>query len=668
MPLDFLFHSRSLKGRLIWTYLVILGIGGLVTSLVGSWIVSSTIMMQAHRSVDHDLSAARSLYDQQLESVKRALQLAASGTTIQQHLASKDRNSLLAYLEPIRKDIGLDFLTLTDPAGRASLRVSNPGGALNDVSSVSVIRAALAGQVAASTEIVSAEFLSGEDPPLGRRAHIRVVTTPRARPPRKTEETAGMVLIAAVPVRAPGGRTLGVLYGGVLLNRNFALVDRLWELVFKSDRFDGQDVGSVTIFQNDVRVSTTVRTADGERAVGTQASAEVHDIALGQGRIFRGRAFVVRDWYISGYDPLRNHEGRIIGMLYVGLLEKAYSSSRDRVILSFFGLATVGFIFIIGVTYYEIRKITLPLAKMVAATQSIAAGRFDQEVHSNSQGEIDRLADSFNTMLQSLRQMKADLEEWARTLEEKVKQRTEELVAMQARVAQSERLASLGLLAAGVAHEINNPLGGILSLTALSLEDMKPDDANRENLEEVVKQTQRCRDIVRGLLEFSRRSEVNTEPADLNKILQDTLSLLERQAQFFNIAVVKNWDRQLPPVMADKSQLQQVFMNILMNAVQAMQEKGTITVTTRHNTPANSVELLISDTGCGIPPGRVDQIFDPFFTTKADGQGTGLGLSIAYGIISAHRGSISVESEIGKGSTFIIRLPVAAAATRETRE
>jgi two-component system NtrC family sensor kinase len=302
---------------------------------------------------------------------------------------------------------------------------------------------------------------------------------------------------------------------------------------------------------------------------------------------------------------------------------------------------------------------------MVAATRSIAAGRFDQEVESDSQGEIALLADSFNTMLKSLRQMRADLEEWARTLEEKVRQRTEELVAMQARVAQSEKLASLGLLAAGVAHEINNPLGGILSLTALTLEDMKEDDPNRENLAEVVKQTQRCRDIVKGLLEFSRHSEVNTEPADLNRILQETLSLISRQAQFFNISVVENWDPQLPAVMADKSQLQQVFMNVLMNAVQAMQEKGVITITTRRNAAARSVELLISDTGCGIPPEEVDQIFDPFFTSKASGQGTGLGLSIAYGIITSHRGSISVASEVGKGSTFTIRLPVSPTAPRE---
>jgi two-component system NtrC family sensor kinase len=468
-------------------------------------------------------------------------------------------------------------------------------------------------------------------------------------------------MIASAPVVGADHRILGALYGGILLNRNFGMVDRIWKLVFGEDRLDHQDIGVVTIFQNGVRVSTTLKSASGEREVGTQISADIRDGVLGQGGSYRGRTFAAGDWYVTAYDPLRNYDGRIIGMLGVGRLERLYTSTRNRVILSFFGIATIGFICIIGITYHEIGKIMEPVSKMVAATRNIAAGRFDQEVHSSPQhGEIALLADSFNTMLKSLRQMRADLEEWGRTLEEKVKQRSEELGAMQARVAQSERLASLGMLSAGVAHEINNPLGAILALTALTLEDVKEDDPNRENLQEVVKQTQRCRDIVKGLLEFSRHSKVNTELADLNEILQDTLSLVSKQAQFLNITVVTNYDPQLPPVMADKSELEQVVMNILINAVQAMQERGTITITTRHSTPDNSVEVLISDTGCGMPPDKIDQIFDPFFTTKESGQGTGLGLSIAYGIITSHRGTISVESEVGRGSTFKIRLPAAS--------
>ena len=567
-----------------------------------------------------------------------------------------------AYLDSIRKDNRLDFLTLTDPKGHVSPQVSEPHGAISDISSIGVVRAALSGKVAAATEILSAEILHNTDPLLASRTDLPAGESPRAELPDKTAGRSGLVMIASAPVVGTDGRIVGALYGGILLNQNFEIVDRIWKVLFQGDRLDNQDIGVVTIFQDDMRVSTTVKTTGSVRWVGTPSSAEVREDVLEQGRSFRGQMLAAGDWYASAYAPLRSYEGRIIGMLAVGRLERAYTSTRNRVILSFFGIATIGFILILGVTYREIGKVMLPVGKMVAATQNIAAGRFDEEVQSSpQQGEIALLADSFNTMLKSLRQMRGDLEEWGRTLEEKVKQRSEELFAMQARVAQSERLASLGILAAGVAHEINNPLGAIMALTALTLEELKEGDPNRENLQEVVRQSERCRDIVKGLLQFSRHSKVNPELADLNKILQDTLSLVTKQAQFLNITVAANYDPQLPPVMADKSELEEVFMNILINAVQAMQERGTITITTRHSAPDNSVEVLISDTGCGVPPDKIDQLFHPFFTTKESGQGTGLGLSIAYGIITSHHGSISVESEVGKGSTFKIRLPIASA-------
>lgn len=583
----------SLKARLIWSYLIILGTGGLATSLVGSWIVSSTIMAQARRAVDHDFATAKTVYDQQLQLLRLSVESAASNPAV------------ASDLERIRRDAGFDFLRLMDrpPA---------------DASAVSVVRAALSGEVAAATEMLP----------------------------------AGMALVAAAPVKRGG-----VLYGGILLDGNYRLVDRVWDLLFRGDRFRDVDRGSVTIFQGDIRISTNVRTAAGERAVRTRAAPEVADAVLKRGEIWRGRAFIVKDWYISEYAPIRNHAGEIVGMLSVGILESTYTAIRNQVILSFFGIASVGFLLILGITYYMIHNITRPIGEMVAATRHIIAGRFDREVRSNSPSEIALLAESFNAMLKSLRQMKADLEEWGRTLEEKVRQRTEELGAMQVRVAQSERLASLGMLAAGVAHEVNNPLGGILALTALTLEDMPQDDPNRESLAEVIRQTERCRDIVKGLLEFSRQSKGNTEPIDLNRVLQDTLSLVEKQALFFNIRVVCNLDPELPHVIADRAQFQQVFMNILMNAVQAMDERGAITIATRHNTSAHSVEAAISDTGRGIPPEQIDRIFDPFFTTKQSGQGTGLGLSIAYGIVTNHHGTISVESEPGKGTTFTIRMP-----------
>jgi two-component system NtrC family sensor kinase len=330
--------------------------------------------------------------------------------------------------------------------------------------------------------------------------------------------------------------------------------------------------------------------------------------------------------------------------------------TRNQIIIVFFIIALFGFAVIIGTTYIIVRRITHPLVEIADAAHGIAEGDFDHEVQIDQPGELGVLAEAFHRMLESLRQMRSDLEEWGRTLEHKVERRTEELVTMQARVAQSERLASLGMLAAGVAHEINNPLGGILALTALTVEETAEDDPRRENLCEVLRQTERCRDIVKSLLEFSRQSKPGTERLNVNATLADTLSLIGNQSLFFNIEVVLDCAPDLPPIMIDRTQLQQVFMNLLVNAGQAM-ERGKITVKTTRAANDGHVEISISDTGHGIAPEHVAHIFDPFFTTKESGHGTGLGLSIAYGIVTKHGGTISVRSDVGKGTTFTMRFP-----------
>ncbi len=429
MRFDFSFLRQSLKARLISNYLVILGIGGLATSIIGSWIVSSAIMMQARRSADLDLAVARMLYEHQIERLRGAVELASSGGTIQRHLASGDRSALAEYLKTIHRTGGFDFLSLTDRNGDVVLRVSAPGEAGGNARSLDVVRAALAGLGAAGTDILSAEALTAENPALAERARIK--------PAGATEQTSGMVQMAAAPIRDERGGVAGALYGGVLLNRNFELVDRAWDLLFQGFRFAGQNVGTVAIFQNDVRISTNSQAENSGRAIGTRAATAVREAVLERGQSWRDRAFVISDRYINAYEPIRNRRGQTVGILYAGLLEKAFTSIRDRVILSFFALATAGFILIIVVTYYEIRQVTRPIEEMVAATRNIAAGRFDQEVRTNSAGELALLAASFNTMLQGLRQMRSDLEEWGRTLEEKVRKRSEELVAMRARVEQA---------------------------------------------------------------------------------------------------------------------------------------------------------------------------------------------------------------------------------------
>ena len=564
----------------------------------------------------------------------------------------------MQHLDKIRQEYGLDFLSLTDESGNVILRTPNNKTIGDNMLWLSPVRAALKGKLVASTEVFPKDALHRENHVLTNQAYIKILPTKKAKPIEKTEETSGMVLIGASPVKFSLKNKNGVLYGGILLNKNYKIVDRVWDLVYRGEQFQEQDVGTVTIFLNDLRISTNVKTIEGLRAVGTRVSEEVNKAVLQRGELWSDRAFVVHDWYISDYHPIHNFDGKIIGILYVGQLEKAYSSVRNEVIFAFFSIATFGFLIIIAISYFVTRSITSPLSEIVRVTKSIALGDLNHEIKVNSKDEIGQLAYSFNKMVASLRKMHLELEEWGNTLEQKVKERTKELAIMQNSLMQSQRLASLGKLAAGIAHEINNPLGGILVLSSLALEDMKNDDPHRDNLKEVIKQTLRCRDIVKGLLQFSRQEKGKAEYIVINYVLVNTLSLIEKQALFHNIEVIKNFQEDIPSILGDDSQMQQVFMNIILNAVQAMKEVGELKIKTYHEPKNDMVIIEISDTGCGIPENLIDRIFDPFFTTKEVGEGTGLGLAIAYGIVTKHHGRMTVISKLNEGTTFTIKIPV----------
>ncbi len=222
----------------------------------------------------------------------------------------------------------------------------------------------------------------------------------------------------------------------------------------------------------------------------------------------------------------------------------------------------------------------------------------------------------------------------------------------------SEKMASLGKLAAGIAHEINNPLGGILIYSSLMMEDLPEEDPKRGDLARIVQETGRCKEIVKSLLEFARQTEPKKEPTDINRAINDGLFFLVNQALFHNIRIVKNLDPFLPFVRGNSGQLKQVFMNIIVNAAEAMHGNGTLTITTSPSPDRKTVWIEFADTGEGITEENLSRIFDPFFTTKDVGKGTGLGLATSYGIVQDHGGTINVRSKVGLGTSFIIELPI----------
>jgi two-component system NtrC family sensor kinase len=230
---------------------------------------------------------------------------------------------------------------------------------------------------------------------------------------------------------------------------------------------------------------------------------------------------------------------------------------------------------------------------------------------------------------------------------------------------ESERLAIIGQLAANVAHELNNPLQGIVTYSSLLLEKDICDEPSRQNIEKIAIQANRCREIIRSLLDFSRQKKPVKTLTNINTLLRGCVALVENQAQFHNIEIVKNFDDSLPMIVVDPSQVERVFLNLIINAAEAMSGSGTLTLTTCFGINEKTVEIEVKDSGHGISIENMEKIFNPFFTTKEVGHGVGLGLAISYGIVKEHNGEITVESELGKGARFIVNLPVVTKVSEE---
>jgi two-component system NtrC family sensor kinase len=655
-----LVNRLSLRTKLVFSFLFVVIAGGILSSLIGTELVADTIISQARNKVRHDLSTAALVYNQSLAHIRDVVQLTASGRTIPDYLESGRLKKLDDFLVKRRKEFGLDILTLTDARGRVLLRTRHPFSAGDERGADPMVRRALEGETVAATVIVSREELQKEGSDLAERAFTLFVPTPKARGITAERETSGMMLKAAVPVRNDSGRLIGVLYGGMLLNRNYQIVDQVRDLLYGGGRYQGKEMGTATIFQGDLRISTNVRDEKGARAIGTRVSDEVYRAVIEKGEVWLDRAFVVHDWYITGYDPIRDITGSIVGMLYVGMLEAPHTNIRDKVVYSFFGIGVLGVLLVLLLSFFITTGIIQPLREMVGATRKIAEGELSLELPINSQDEIGQLADSFNHMLIRLKQARQELEDYGRVLEEKVEERSQQLRKIQSQLMQSEKLASLGRLASGVAHEINGPLTGILTFSHLLMRKLKDNPELQKELELIVKETTRVSTIVRGLLDFARESKPQKRPCNINDLILHILSLVERQPVFQNIRIAKSLDSQVPILLIDANQIQQVFMNILLNAADAMVTGGFLTISSSHAPGDPFLQVKFSDTGCGIPEENLPKIFDPFFTTRADKKGTGLGLAVSYGIIERHRGRIEVQSEVGRGTTFTVRLPLEA--------
>lgn len=633
--------SLSLRSRLLISFVSIVVLGALFSSLLGLRLVNR-ILPKVQNVLVLDLGGAHEIFRQYGANLAAEVALTAQQPFVRARVQRGKVEDLDAPLQAIRQSENLDLLILTDTRGDVLLRVGNPGEHRKVAGIESLVEQVVKQRTdVASTVVLSGHELALENLPLVERAHIEGIPTAHAGSLVSDDASAGLLAVGAAPVVSENGEFLGVLCGGQLLNKQNAIVDRVRSTLYREEKYDGREVAVVSIFLGDKRIATNMTMPTGEREVGTLLSEDVRDRVLGRGEKSIRPVFIVDDWYLSAYEPIRDPKGTVIGALGLGLLERKFKEAEHRALSTLVILTGLVVLLAVLASYLLSNSILKPLNSLIAAKEKMIAGAALEEVDlRGAPQEIAALGNSFNALVHTIRER-----------DKQMRRQTQE------KLMRSDRLAMVGQLASGVAHEINNPLGSILLFSRLIMQQVPPEGRVRENLDRIEKETKRCHNIVRNLLDFARQRAPLVESVDINHLMEATLTVFGDQYLFHNIEVVKNYGVDLPALQGDSAQLQQVLMNIIMNAVDAMEGKGRLTLETRKGDQNGYIDVSISDTGCGIPSENIERIFDPFFTTKGVGHGTGLGLSVSYGIVQTHHGDISVSSTQGAGSTFTVTLP-----------
>ncbi len=339
------------KTQLALIFLAVACFIGVVTSIIVNSLITNQIIFEAQERVKEDLNTARYVYASKVREIDRAIRWTAIRHVLKKGLQEKNLSSIRDELEGLMAEEGFDFLTLVDRKGTVVFRFHNPPASGDNLLHDPFIKSALEKKEVSGTQVLSGDELSMEGRSMTQKAIIQSIPAPKEKPTKKIEETSGMVLKSAHPITDFNGEVLGALTGGVLLNRNYEIVDRIKNIVFKDAKYKGKEIGTATVFLGDLRISTNVIDKEGNRAIGTRAMKEVQEQVLGKGTPWIQRAFVVDDWYITAYEPIRDVQDKIVGMLYVGMLESKYSLMKERLILLFFFFSMSGMLIALTVSF-----------------------------------------------------------------------------------------------------------------------------------------------------------------------------------------------------------------------------------------------------------------------------------------------------------------------------
>ncbi|MBW6470368.1 MAG: cache domain-containing protein [Methanosarcinaceae archaeon] len=401
----------TIEKKLTVGFLVVVLVSFLIVGGVGTYLFNDFIQTSIQDDVVHDLDVADAIFQIHLSQIENIVVYTSGFSRIRDSLISNDSEMLRQNLDNIYYESfsdEIDILTVTDNNGIVVARARNPALFGDSMADNNLVFLALNGMAASSVEIITREELLKENRSLADQAYMEFTPTPKAKPRPEDNSTSGMVLIAAAPVYDDNGNVIGVLYGADLINRDYKIVDEIKNALYKDKIYGGRDMGTTTIFQEDFRISTNVPTDTGERAITTRLSQEVTEAVLEGGEYWKDRAFVVNTWYVTAYKPIKNFDGDIIGILYVGILEQPYIDAGLKILGIYIFYLLSGFILAMFIARYYSKTITKPINDLIRGTEAISKGEFEK-IEVGTKDEIGKLADSFNLMAMDLKNTMGDL-------------------------------------------------------------------------------------------------------------------------------------------------------------------------------------------------------------------------------------------------------------------
>lgn len=627
----------SYRSKLTASLIIVSFLAGTVSMLVGIHVFYKAVINEAATRVRMNLDTSDEMFKSRTKLINVALSVASQGDEFINAVKEQDKSQLVHQIFKMAGHADLDFAGIVNREGFTLCRLGPdtiPDNSLKLANPLTEM-AGKTGHPVSGAVLLPGGFIINENPDLAAMSVIPIVQS------SVTESDEGIVsdiiaLASAVPI-FNNNDLIGIIYGGIILNREDRIIDSISDTVFSGETYKGLPIGLISIFLNDIKVSTSLFNPDGTRAVGTGISEEIYG-QFSEGDFRISRSNVLGEKYITAYSDINDIHGEKIGMLGLGILEQKYSDVKTKALLYLFLTTILGILIAVCVGYILADKTGKPVRRLIKASNEVSQGIFPPDIGPVSKGEIGVLQNIFMEMADALRRQRAE---------------------NQNRLIYSEKQASVGRLAAGMAHEINNPLTGVLSYTHMLLKRDDLDGEMRSDLEVIAKATERVRNIVKGLLDFSRQTELDRKASSINRLVKATVLLLENEALIKGVKLEYLPDNELPSLMLDRNQMQSALLNMMINALDATEPGGTITVETQNSKMNNrkGVDVIISDTGSGIPPRILKKLFEPFFTTKEPGQGTGLGLAVSLGIIQKHGGTITVKSEHNKGTQFRVWLP-----------